>query len=339
MPDGAHPRRAVLAVLGAAVLFGTTGTAQALGPSGTTPLGVGAARIVIGGAGLLAVLPLVGGRRGDAVALWRSRWGLLAGVTTAVYQVCFFAAVSRAGVALGTLVTIGSGPVLAGLLSWVLLKDRPRASWVVATSVCVVGLALLIGSGASQPSVDPWGLALAVASSAGYALYTVAAKRLMNDGHRSDEVMAAAFGLGGILLLPVLLSQPLAWLATGSGVALALWLGLATTTLAYVLFGRGLQHLPAGPVTTLVLAEPVVATVLGVVVLGEHLALLGWLGAVLVLAGLALQGVASTRSSRTSARGLGRVAASPAGERPHDEDDVESGRGVGDGVAEGQSSV
>ena len=44
---------------------------------------------------------------------------------------------------------------------------------------------------------------------------------------------------------------PLAWLATPSGLAMALWLGLATTTLAYVLFGRGLRHLPAGPIRTM----------------------------------------------------------------------------------------
>jgi DME family drug/metabolite transporter len=119
---------------------------------------------------------------------------------------------------------------------------------------------------------------------------------------------------------------------------MALWLGLATTTVAYVLFGRGLRNLPAGPVTTLVLAEPVVATVLGVVVLGEHLVPLGWVGAALVLAGLALQGVASTRSSRTSARDLGRAAASGAGKPPHDQDHAETGSGVGDGVAGGQSS-
>ena len=293
-PDAGRGR-AVLSVLAAATLFGTTGTAQALGPSGTTPLGVGAARIVIGGAGLLALLPLVGGRRADAVALWRTRWGILAGLTTALYQVCFFGGVSRAGVALGTLVTIGSGPVFTGLLSWVLLRDRPRSSWVLATAVCVVGLALLVGSGASAPDVDPVGLVLALASGLGYAVYTVAAKRLMNDGHRSDEVMAGAFGLGGLVLVPVLLTQPLAWLASPGGLAMALWLGLATTTLAYILFGRGLRHLPAGPVTTLVLAEPVVATVLGVVVLGESLEPLGWLGAAFVLAGLALQGVVSAR--------------------------------------------
>jgi DME family drug/metabolite transporter len=287
--------RAVLSVLAAATLFGTTGTAQALGPSGTTPLGVGAARIAIGGAGLLAVLPRLGGRRADALGLWRTRWGIAAGATTALYQVCFFAGVSRAGVALGTLVTIGSGPVFTGLLSWLLLRERPRLSWVVATAICVVGLALLVGSGASQPSVDPIGLVLALASGLGYAVYTVAAKRLMTDGHRSDEVMAGAFSLGGLLLVPVLLTQPMAWLVTPSGIALALWLGLVTTTAAYVLFGRGLRHLPAGPVTTLVLAEPVVATVLGVVVLGETLTPLGWLGAALVLAGLVLQGVVASR--------------------------------------------
>ncbi len=282
------------------MLFGTTGTAQALGPSGTTPLGIGAARIVVGGAGLFAVLPFIGGSRRDALSLWRSRWGIIAGTMTALYQVCFFGGVLRAGVALGTLVTIGSGPVFAGILSWVLLRERPRATWVLATSVCVVGLALLIGSGAARPDVDAWGLLLALASGLGYAVYTVAAKRLLNDGHRSDEVMAGAFGLGGLLLLPLLLTQPVAWLATPSGLVLALWLGLATTTLAYVLFGRGLRHLPAGPVTTLVLAEPVVATVLGVVLLGESLAVLGWIGAALVLTGLALQGAASARGGGQS---------------------------------------
>jgi DME family drug/metabolite transporter len=295
-PSAAGP---VLAVLAAAALFGTTGTAQALGPSGTTPLGVGATRIVVGGLGLLAILPAVGGSRRAALSLWRTRWGLLAGLMTAVYQCLFFGGVHLAGVALGTLVTIGSGPVFTGLLSWLLLRDRPALSWIVATAVCVVGLALLIGSGSSAPGADGRGLLLALGAGLGYAVYTVGAKHLISAGHRSDDVMTAAFLLGGLVLVPLLLTQPLAWLATPSGLAMALWLGLATTTLAYVLFGRGLHHLPAGPVTTLVLAEPVIATFLGVVVLGETLAPLGWVGAALVLAGLALQGVVSARRGGT----------------------------------------
>jgi drug/metabolite transporter, DME family len=293
--------RAVLAVLGAATLFGTTGTAQALGPSGTTPLGVGAARIVIGGAGLYAVLPRVGGSRRAARALWRTRWGAVAGLMTAAYQVFFFGGVHLAGVSLGTLVTIGSGPVVTGVLSWIVLKDRPSLSWAMATALCIVGLVVLAGSGSTVPGVDPRGLALALCAGLAYATYTVGAKHLISAGHRSDDVMTSAFVLGGVALLPFLLTQPLAWLGTPRGIVVALWLGLATTTVAYVLFGRGLRRLPAAPVTTLVLAEPVVATFLGVVVLGERLPPLAWVGAGLVLLGLAFQGTVSARSGATSA--------------------------------------
>ena len=291
-------RSAVQQVLGAAVLFGTTGTAQALGPTGTTPLGVGAIRLVVGGAGLLAVQHRLGGSAQQAVRLWRTRWGLTAGIMTAAYQICFFAAVSLSGVALGTLVTIGSGPVFAGMLSWLLLRERPTRVWVVATLVCVAGLSLLTLDGVNRSGAATGGLVLALLSGLGYALYTVASKRLMNAGHASHEVMAAAFGLGGLILIPVLLSQPLSWLWSWQGVALAVWLGLATTTVAYVLFGRGLAVLPAGPVTTLVLAEPLVATVLGVLVLGERLGPAGWAGCLLVLAGLVLLGGAEVRADR-----------------------------------------
>jgi DME family drug/metabolite transporter len=147
--------------------------------------------------------------------------------------------------------------------------------------------------------VDVGGLVFALISSSGYALYTVAAKHLLNVGHVPADVMASAFGLGGVLLLPVLLLSEPAWIATPSGLAVALWLGLATTTVAYVLFGRGLRHLPAGPVATLVLAEPLVATLLGVGLLGERLGAVGWLGAALVAAGLLVQGLTSVRGEGT----------------------------------------
>jgi DME family drug/metabolite transporter len=299
-PGGAASARsarpAVGQVLLAAVLFGTTGTAQALGPAGTTPLGVGAARLAVGGLGLLVLLPLLGGSLRRAVALWRTPVGLLTGLCTALYQVCFFAGVERAGVALGTLVTIGSGPVFAGLLGAVLLRERLERSWAVSTGTCVAGLALLtLPQAGTGPGADRWGLLLALAAGAAYAAYTVAAKHLMTTGAGSGEVMGAVFGLGGALLLPLLALQPLGWLAVPSGWLLAGYLGLVTTTAAYVLFGRGLAVLPAGPVTTLVLAEPLVATALGIGLLDERLGAAAGAGAALVLAGLALQGTATSR--------------------------------------------
>jgi drug/metabolite transporter, DME family len=297
MPD--HPmqqRRSVLEVLGAAVLFGTTGTTASFAPLGVSSTSIGSARLVIGGAGLIGTLPLLGGNRRSALSLWRNRWGFVAGLMTALYQLAFFAGVSRAGVALATLVTIGSGPVFVGLLSWLLLGERPTASWWFSTAICLAGLVLLTFDGSGQPGVEAGGLLLALASGFGYAVYTVAAKRLMNGGVHAPEVMASAFSLGGLILLPVLLASGAAWIASVNGLAVALWLGIATTTVAYFLFGRGLRVLPAGPVATLVLAEPLVATLLGVFILGEHLGLAGWTGAALVAAGLGLQGLSAIRS-------------------------------------------
>lgn len=282
------------AVLLAAALFGTTGTAQALGPSSTTPLGVGAARLVVGG---LALVLLLGSRRSEVLALWRTRGGLLAGLCTGLYQVCFFAGVERAGVAVGTLVAIGSGPVLTGLLAVRLLGERPGRTWLAATGLCLAGLALLVLGGGADGTADLLGILLALAAGLAYAAYTVLAKRQLDAGHGPATVMAAAFGLGGLLSVPVLLSQPLGWVATGSGLALVAYLGLVTTTLAYLLFVRGLAVLPAGPVTTLVLAEPVVATALGVLVLEERLATVGAVGAGLVLLGLLVQGRGATRAA------------------------------------------
>ena len=288
--------RAVGAVLLAAALFGTTGTAQALGPASTTPLGVGAARLVVGGLALLALLPLVGDRRAEVLVLWRTPTGLVAGLCTGLYQVCFFAGVQRAGVAIGTLVAIGSGPVLTGLLARGLLQERPGRAWLAATGLCLAGLALLVGGG-GPGGADALGVLLALLAGLAYATYTVLAKQQLDAGHAPSTVMAAAFGLGGLLSVPILLSQPLGWLATGPGAALALYLGLVTTTLAYLLFVRGLVVLPAGPVTTLVLAEPVVATVLGVTLLDERLSRLGGIGAALVLVGLLVQGRGSTTAA------------------------------------------
>lgn len=289
--------RAVGAVLLAAVLFGTTGTAQALGPDSTTPLGVGAARLVLGGLALLAVLPWVGATRREAVALWRTPAGVVAGVCTALYQVCFFAGVERAGVAVGTLCAIGSGPVLTGLLARLLLGERPSRSWLLATGVCLLGLTVLVTGGGTSGSADVLGVALAVLAGLSYAAYTVLAKQQLDAGHPPSAVMAAAFGLGGLLSLPLLASQPLGWLASAGGLALTVYLGFVTTTLAYLLFARGLSALPAGPVTTLVLAEPVVATALGLAVLDERLSPLGALGAGLVLVGLVVQGRGSATAT------------------------------------------
>lgn len=270
-----------LAVLFAAVCFGTTGTAQALGPDGTEPLAVGAGRILVGAA--LLVVIAARGPAGSAPWAWRPL--LAAGIGVAAYQLAFFTAVQDTGVAVGTVVAIGSGPAFAGALGRLTRGERLTGRWAAATALACAGVALLVGGGEGADVSVP-GVGLALVAGASYATYTVAAKALLTSGQAPEAVMARAFTLGAVLLLPVLVVTGGGGLLNPGGLALVAFLGAIPTALAYVLFARGLRRLSSGETATLTLAEPLTATALGIVVLGEDPTASTAAGAALVLGGL-----------------------------------------------------
>lgn len=339
--------RFVLAVLLASVCFGTTGTAQALGPEASAA-SIGAARILIGGGALalIAAARYVAGRRRDASgtslaaapgaasaqAGWMPRpahrvpsWLIVAVGAAGVlgYQPAFFAGTAANGVAVGTVVALGSAPVITGALDWLLHRRTPGWAWGVATAIATVGVAVLAvasSTGASEasgavaaaggPASGPLGLAASIGAGACYAVYTLAAKALIDRGWRAASSMGALFGGAALGSVPVLALSDASWLATGSGLVMALWLGLVTTTAAYLLFGYGLTGLPAATVSTLTLAEPLTAGLLAVLLLGEQLSPAAVVGLLVLAAGIVVLAASGARGGR-AARPLATVSASP----------------------------
>lgn len=267
-------------VLIAAVMWGTTGTARALAPPDAAPLAVGAVRIAIGGA-LLVLIALARG------TLFATRWpvapAIIAAAAVAIYQLTFFEGVARAGVAVGTILAIGSAPAFAGLFAWVALRERPTTRWLVSTAVATTGLVCLVLP--TVAAVPGSAIVLPLIAGAGYAVYATASKQLVRVGD-SVAVAAIAFGGGAVLLVPVLLVVDLGWLADPRGAIVVLELGVVATALAYVLFTAALVRLPVSWSATLSLAEPLTASLLGLAVLRESLAPVQLLGAALVAVGL-----------------------------------------------------
>ena len=307
----------ITAVLAAAAIFGTTGTSQALGPPDATSLGIGAVRLVVGAVALAAIAWL---RRPGAVRAWRHHAPtlLLGGVAVAVYQLGWFAGLRRTGVAVGTVVGIGSGPVMAGLIHLASGRRGLTRGWVVGTAATVLGAGLLAARGAGASSADPVGLVLTLGAVLGYVLYVEAAQHAIRRGLDAAGAMAGMFGVGAILLTPVLAFEPLGWLASPRGAAMALHLGVVTIGVAYTLYGWGLRCLAVPTVVTLTLAEPLTAAILGTAVLGERLGPLGWLGAALIATGLLVAAreevPAADRSAERNADALGQQR--PASSRP-----------------------
>lgn len=268
-------------MLGAAVLFGTSGTVSQLLIPDASSASIAAWRLIIGAIGLAVVC-----RGFSFMHLYRAPLIWLMGLGVAAFQFFFFLSVSLAGVAVGTLITVSAAPWCTGLLGWAWNRVRPSRVWWIATAVGVVGLVLLVGK-PPEGDIQLGGIAAGLTAAASYALFTNIGTRLTGEGAQSTSVLAASFALSAIILLPFALTSG-SWILTGEGIAAGLWLGLVGTTVAYWLFGKGMRVLNAGTIGTLNLAEPLVATILAVTVLSEAISVIGVVGCVLILLALLL---------------------------------------------------
>ena len=273
-----------LAVLMAATLWGTTGTAAAFAPE-VPAMAIGAA--AMGGGGLLqallAVRPMAKHRQG-----LRRHWLLLliGALAVAVYPLAFYGSMRLAGITVGTVVTIGSAPLLSALIEYLFDRQRLSLRWLAGAVLGVVGMALLAAAeshGATGGEAVGSGMLLGLLAGLTYALYSWTARRLMLNGVAAKAAMGATFGGGALFLLPVLLFTGAPLLASGTNLAVGFYMALVPMFIGYLCFGYGLARIAASTAITLTLFEPVVAAALAVIIVGERLPLQGWLGIVLIL--------------------------------------------------------
>lgn len=265
----------------AGICFGTTGTAQALGPKGISPLAVGSARLIAGS--LLLFLFHRSAASSLAKISRRDLW--LSAIGVALYQITFFSAVKSTGVAIGTVTALGSAPALTGLVAFVMNREKPTRRWFFATLITTVGIIVLSTSkGISDFNIR--GFILAIGAGTSYSVFAVASKRALTQGVSITDAMFRIFSLGAILSLPLLFVGNMHWIITPKGVALIIWLGLVPTALAYMAYAYGLAKVRASTASTLILAEPATATLLAALVLGEAITAHGWIGISVVIIGL-----------------------------------------------------
>ncbi len=174
-----------------------------------------------------------------------------------------------------------SSPFAVMALAWLLLAERAGPARLVAAAVGVAGVALLVLRAPGQ--VDAIGLLAAFGSVAVSAVGYVLIKRWPAP---VDLLTLISWQLvvGGLLL------TPLALLVEGApppidvpALAGFLWLGVVGTGVAYYCWFQGLARMPAGAVSLIGLLNPVVGTVLGVVIAHETFAGAQALGMGLVL--------------------------------------------------------
>lgn len=281
----------ILGVLAASLLWGTTGTAAAFAPE-VSAAAIAAA--VMGGGGLLQALrglPLI--RRNRALLKRHSALLLSAGLSVALYPIAFYGSMRLAGVTLGTVISIGAAPLFSGAIEWAAEGKAPGVRWGAGVAAGIIGILLItLESGAETASgtaLHPVaGVLAALAAAFTYAYYSYAARRLMLSGIPSRAAMGAEFGIGALLLLPVLLATGSPFLHSVQNAAVGLYMAVVPMFIGYICFGYGLERVRASTAIAISLLEPVVAALLAAAVLGERLSLPAYAGIALIFASLAL---------------------------------------------------
>lgn len=271
-------------VILAGIFWGASGTLQAFAPAGVSPLVLGEVRITVGGLSLMAFVIC---REGISALAGRWPWKdvLMTSAGMALYQLCFFASILKTGVAVGTMVAIGSSPIMGGLLARIFLGERLSRRWMGATAAAVTGCVLLSMGGSID--MDPVGILLALGAGGSYGLLGLGMKKVQ-VGRSPLAAIAFCMTLGAILASPVYVFGPTEWLLTSRGLLIALVLGTVSTAVPYSLYSKALIVVPLSTACTLTLAEPLTASILGVSLLGERLSITALVGIGFILLGLVL---------------------------------------------------
>ena len=276
----------ILSVSAAAILWGTVGiaTQTIYRQSDLTAVAVGFYRLAL-------ALPIVGflcwrivGKQIFQITNRQLGKMALIGVMLAIYQVCFFASISQVGVAIATLITLCSAPVLVSLISVVILGEKLTGYTLIALLAALLGTILLVGlpeETTIQNNVV-LGVALALGSATGYAIVVLMGRTIAANCHPILST-TVSFGVGAIFLFPLAAGTIFTASYNFEIWELIVYVGLLPTAVAYSLFFFGMRSIKASSASILTMLEPLTATILAWIIFDEHFAPAGFIGALLLL--------------------------------------------------------
>ena len=271
----------ILAVILASLLWGTAATfALALSPLFIGSFAMGMGGILQCG---LATVKIVHDR---ALLAVHCRFLIVGALAVAIYPLAFYSSMRLSGVTIGTVVSIGSAPILSAIIEYFSRDFQLNKQWAMGALLGIIGMVMLAFSDNASTTIQythvNLGILLGLVAGLTYALYSWSARQLMLKGVNTKAAMGATFGCGGLLLIPVMLITGSAFVTSWNNMAVGFYMALIPMFLGYLCYGFGLSKISASMATTITLLEPVIAAILAMLIVGECLSLIGWIGMLLI---------------------------------------------------------
>lgn len=209
---------------------------------------------------------------------------LVGGTGAALFFPLFILAFQLTGVGVASVVSIGVAPIFVGLIAWIALKQPPGRQWAYGTLIAVTGVVALNWPSGDN-TVNVLGIGFALAAAFGYSMQATG-MGMISKRHTPFQCVAPMFTIGALFQAPLSYGKDFSFLQDPVLLMGALYGGIVTVALAYAFFIYGIARIGAATAVTVGLMEPLTASILGVVLLGETVSIVGVIGSVLILFGL-----------------------------------------------------
>jgi drug/metabolite transporter (DMT)-like permease len=254
------------------------------------PLLLGGLRCTIAGAIMLPVY-LISARRSHRPRSWRWREvPMLLGLGVlgvAMNQVFFVMGLSRTSVAHASIL-VGAGPIMVLLAASAIGMERITAGKTLGMLIAVAGVGVLEWSPEGRGSASLLGNAFVLLSSAAFAVFTVAGKRISRL-HGTITVSTFAYVGGALSIAPLTLALSAHFdfaRVSAAGWASLLYMAAFPSVAAYLIYYWALTHIAASRVAAFCYFQPLAATLLAIPLLGDSVTATLAAGGALVLAGV-----------------------------------------------------
>ena len=221
---------------------------------------------------------------------WKDLWMFLGtGICSiAGFNIFYFVTISITTLSVAAIL-LYTAPFFVMVLSAVLFHEKITAQKVKGLVFALAGCICTTGIFSGSIHVTVLGILTGVASGFCYALYSIFGKFALKK-YTSETVTLYTFLMASAAMLPLshpadMFSLAVSDFSLTGGIIL---LGLVCTLLPFLLYTRGLSRMDSGKASVLAFAEPLTATLMGVVAFGEVPDGFGWLGVILLFGALVL---------------------------------------------------
>ncbi len=199
------------------------------------------------------------------------------------FNVCYFTCMNYTSLSTAAIL-LYTAPAFVMVMSFLLFKEKFTGMKVVALILAFVGCVCVSG-GFTGMKLSQMGLLTGLGAGFGYALYSIFGKFAIRRAYSSETITAYTFLLAFVGTIPFTHYERFATcmntnpeiLLTGAGLA------VLNTIAAYLLYTKGLSGMENSKASIIASIEPVVASLVGLVVYHEQMSTLGIVGMVMVL--------------------------------------------------------